>query len=309
MRARLNRHRSCRPRRFRRLLTLGACAGTFLAQLAGWEAASAGGCWDAAVPNGERPSCSFTCDWGDRVAIKVVQEDKAYADGRGRCGIALVPCVKPKAERMKVCRSPKSSITDNTEGTCRGGPPATELTVYVECTTFRIGAEPSFRPLACVLAPGDGAGTSSGMLALTNDAFQGGGADPLGLLDVETGSFTFSGEATCAGTDIVGATVALTMSGTYESLVCGTVDLLGSATLTAPGISLSSEVAMTFVSGNGAILFSEIAGTLNGNPVDYGSADGLAGLRPAAGNCVNLDMTQFVLEAAFASEPAGSVDA
>lgn len=173
----------------------------------------------------------------------------------------------------------------------------------------------------CALVPGSVAGTTTigpGVQGVLVDSAGGTGWDPLKLLDIDSGGFTFTGQAVCGGADVAGAApdavaptpVTITANGNYNNLICGTGTAAGTATLkdTATGganINLATTFSIHFVGGVGTLAVDSVTGTAKGsvnatnNTVSQGNGYGVIDIIPSAGNCVQGTVTAFLVNGAF----------
>jgi hypothetical protein len=300
--------------------TLGALLALSGVSLGGGaEVASAAACPLGGLAGAGQISCEFPCEANKRIAITVtrtaglgevtghVRCGDTFVPGRGnqvKCGVHAGVAAGGGFNPFDICVSWRGvgATPFGPEGNCRGASdPGTNL--HIQCVSLLPPDNiPGAKYYACNLVPGQVAG-SAGADSLAADVSSGDGWDPLRLLDVDSGGFTFSGNVACAGTAYTDI-ARLDAMGTYHSLFCGTMDMYGSATLTAPGVALQSELAATFVSGRGPLMFSGWSGTVGGENVGPEGADGYLEAVPASnvggGNCVNQDVTQFFLNGSWA---------
>jgi len=138
------------------------------------------------------------------------------------------------------------------------------------------------------------------------------------ILDTDSGTFGFTGSATCAGADannvpptVVGpATFELSAGGTYNNVICGTGTANGTANLTNGGdTDINSTFGITFAAGVGKISLVVDGGTAAGEAVSGGNGDGAVNIIPngleGGGNCIDESVTSFVVNGAFSSTLTG----
>ena len=183
--------------------------------------------------------------------------------------------------------------------------------------------ESTFGAAACVLTDGVSGhlnpvvGTPGGILGdLGNDITN-------LQLDTDSGSFDFSGTATCAGVDISGnpalglpAEYDIDAGGEFDNLYCGTGTANGTANISGPGpTSINSNFGLTFVAGAGALTLevsnrNGSAGTAFGQPITGGNGAGVINIAPngataTSNNCVNSGVGSFDVHGAFSSTLTG----
>lgn len=125
----------------------------------------------------------------------------------------------------------------------------------------------------------------------------------LNVLDIDTGTYTFDGDAQCTGGSTAPRTqfthARIHSAGTYTNIFCGTgaADDPGNTTLTtdtgpdATGVKYHID----FTSGVGTLVIS--GGTYDGQTIDHGA--GVVHIVPWKGNCSTTDVTQFRVAGGF----------
>lgn len=180
---------------------------------------------------------------------------------------------------------------------------------------------------ACTLIPGSVAGISNpGVESVLTDGVA-------TLLDTDSGTFSFSGQAVCAGADVAssggGVAPSLaagvyninTTSGTYNNLICGTGTANGTATLTnapgTPAATINTTFAITFAAGVGKLSIVVNSGSIdglvgpNGNTISGGEGTGVISILPTQSTppgsvgCINGDVTGFLVNGAFETTLSG----
>jgi hypothetical protein len=117
--------------------------------------------------------------------------------------------------------------------------------------------------------------------------------------DSETGTFTYSGNVTCAGNDNGTPrqeSGPITASGTYNNMLCGTGSAQGSSTVTLPSGTVNAQFVIQFRGGNGTI---DITSAVRNNG-ETGTGAGDAQLRPVDGNCATTTVNTFQVLGGFA---------
>lgn len=117
------------------------------------------------------------------------------------------------------------------------------------------------------------------------------------LLDTDQGTFTFSGDAVCAGDTGAQTSTPLAASGSYVNTVCGTGTADGTANFTVGGLAVQAVFNIQFIAGQGVI-----RATVTTSDNSSGSAAGEATIvpdAPSGGDCVNASVTRFRVSGGF----------
>lgn len=177
-------------------------------------------------------------------------------------------------------------------------------------------ADDTAAALACALVPGAVVGTTTsgpGVQGVLLDGAGGTGWDPLRLLDIDRGGFTFTGEAVCTDMDVAGAApdamtpsvTTITATGQYNNLICSTGTATGSARLNGMFFTLSAAISIHFVGGMGTLAVDDVIGTVRGsvngtdNTVSQGNGYGVIDIIPTTGNCVQGYVLTYFVNGAF----------
>jgi len=132
------------------------------------------------------------------------------------------------------------------------------------------------------------------------------------ILDTDSGTFGFTGSATCAGADandvpptVVGpATFDLSAGGTYNNVICGTGTANGTANLTDGGsTNIDYTFGIMFANGVGLKSLVVDGGTFAWKTVDGGAGQGVVHIVPnvfgGGGNCIDESVTSFVVNGSY----------
>lgn len=155
-------------------------------------------------------------------------------------------------------------------------------------------------------------GAGTGVQSVQTDIANGGPTTV--ATDTDSGSYDFSGSATCVINDGSGtsnpASATIASHGTYTNNICGTgtADAPGTPAQADTTVSVGSTVAFNsvryniqFASGQGALMISNAHDNATGENMTGGGAVQIApDVAHNGGNCGTQDVTQFTVDGSFA---------